>query len=70
MTTPSRKAVPMASCDYNPKIGKARFFFIVRSERDDWDLASGVATIRQKKADKSKSFTRRNAPIHPALSDA
>jgi len=40
---------------------------IIRSERDDWDLEAGVVAIRQKKTDKSKSFTRRNVPIHPAL---
>ena len=40
---------------------------MLRSERDDWDFAAGSLTIRQKKSDKSKSFTRRNAPIHPDL---
>jgi integrase len=37
------------------------------SERDDWDFDAGVVSIRQKKADKSKTFTRRNVPIHPSL---
>jgi integrase len=37
------------------------------SERDDWDFDAGVVSIRQKKADKSKTFTRRNVPIHPDL---
>ena len=40
---------------------------IIRSERDDWDLESGLVTIRQKKADKSKTFTRRDVAVHPAL---
>ena len=40
---------------------------IIRSERDDRDLESGLVTIRQKKADKSKTFTRRNVAVHPAL---
>jgi integrase len=42
---------------------------IIRSERDDWDLESSSVTIRQKKADKSKSFTRRSVPIHPTLAE-
>jgi len=42
---------------------------MIRSERDDWDFDGGVVTIRQTKADKSKSFTRRSAPIHPQLAD-
>jgi integrase len=45
----------------------ARRSEIIRSEVDDWDFESGLVTIRQKKADKSKSFTRRNVPIHPQL---
>jgi integrase len=40
---------------------------IVRSERDDWDFEAGFVAIRQKKADKSKAFTRRNVPIHQDL---
>lgn len=40
---------------------------IIRSERDDWDFDARTVTIRQKKADRSKSFTRRNVPIHPDL---
>jgi len=40
---------------------------MLRSERDDWDFDAGVVSVRQKKADRSKSFTRRAVPIHPAL---
>ena len=40
---------------------------IIRSERDDWDFDAGLVTIRQKKADKSRSFTRRNVPIRSDL---
>lgn len=43
---------------------------IIRSERDDWDFDAGIVAIRQKKADKSKSFTRRNVPIHRDLAEA
>ena len=43
---------------------------MLRSERDDWDFEGGIVTIRQKKADKSKSFTRRSVPIHPDLAEA
>jgi site-specific recombinase XerD len=39
------------------------------SERDDWDFEAGVVSIRQKKANKSRTFTRRNVTIHPALAD-
>jgi integrase len=42
---------------------------MVRSERDDWDFNAGVVVIRQKKSDKSKSFTRRSVAIHPALAE-
>lgn len=45
----------------------ARRSEIIRSERDDWDFEAGVVSIRQKKADKSKSFTRRAVAIHPQL---
>ncbi len=45
----------------------ARRSEMLRSEVDDWDLSAGVVAIRQKKSDKSKSFTRRNVPIHPEL---
>ncbi len=48
----------------------ARRSEMIRSERDDWDFDSGVVTLRQKKADKSKSFTRRTVPIHPDLAEA
>ena len=40
---------------------------LLRSERDDWDLEGLTVTLRQKKADRSKEFTRRPVPIHPAL---
>jgi integrase len=42
---------------------------MLRSERDDWDFEGGIVTIRQKKADKSRAFTRRNVPIHPDLAE-
>ena len=43
---------------------------MLRSERGDWDLSpGGSVTIRQKKADKSKTFTRREIPIHSALAE-
>jgi integrase len=45
----------------------ARRSEMLRSERDDWDFEAGILAIRQKKSDKSKKFTRRNAPIHPDL---
>src|SRR5262249_31579868 len=47
----------------------ARRSELVRSERDDWDFEAGSVSIRQKKADRSKTFTRRNVPIHPDLAD-
>lgn len=45
----------------------ARRSEMLRSERDDWDFDAGIVAVRQKKADKTKSFTRRNVPIHPDL---
>jgi integrase len=42
---------------------------IVRSERDDWDFDAGVVSIRQKKADRSKTFTRRSVSIHTDLAE-
>jgi integrase len=48
----------------------ARRSEIIRSQLDDWDFSGGLVTIRQKKADRSKSFTRRMVSIHPALADA
>ena len=47
----------------------ARRSEMLRSERDDWDFGTGVVTIRQKKSDKSKSFTRRTVPINSALAN-
>ena len=47
----------------------ARRSEILRSERDDWDLAGGTVAIRQKKADTSRHITLRQVPIHPALSE-
>lgn len=41
---------------------------MLRSERDDWDFDAGVVSIRQKKADNTKTFTRRSIPIHAVLS--
>jgi integrase len=40
---------------------------ILRSEREDWDLAAGTVAIREKKRDTSKTFTVRHVPIHPEL---
>jgi integrase len=48
----------------------ARRSEMIRSERDDWDFAAGTVAIREKKADKSRHFTRRTVPIHPTLADA
>lgn len=45
----------------------ARRSEMLRSERDDWDFDAGIVTIRQKKSDRSRNFTRRTVPIHPAL---
>jgi integrase len=45
----------------------ARRSEMLRSEWDDWDFDSGIVVLRQKKADNSKEFTRRNVPIHPDL---
>lgn len=42
---------------------------IIRSERDDWDFEACLVSVRRKKADKAKSFTRRNVPIHPDLAE-
>lgn len=47
----------------------ARRSEIVRSEREDWDFEGGTISIRQKKADRAKTFTRRNVPLHPTLSE-
>jgi integrase len=43
---------------------------LIRSLREDWDFEGGIVSIRQKKADKSRTFTRRNVPIHPILAKA
>ena len=40
---------------------------MLRSERDDWDFGAGVVVLRQKKADRSRTFTLRSVPIHPDL---
>ncbi|MDB5349223.1 MAG: site-specific tyrosine recombinase XerC [Planctomycetota bacterium] len=45
----------------------ARRSEMLRSERDDWDFEAGIVSIRQKKADKSRTFTRRTIQIHPTL---
>ena len=45
----------------------ARRSEILRSEVDDWDFESEQVAIRQKKSDRSKTFTRRYVPIHPDL---
>ena len=41
---------------------------MLRSLREDWDFEGGMVSVRQKKADKSRTFTRRNVSIHPTLS--
>jgi integrase len=45
----------------------ARRSEMLRSEREDWDLAAGTVAIRQKKADTSRAFTLRHVPIRPEL---
>jgi integrase len=47
----------------------ARRSEMLHSQWDDWDFEAGFLSIRQKKADKTKNFTRRSVPIHPALAD-
>jgi integrase len=47
----------------------ARRSELFRSERDDWDFEAGVVSIRQKKADRSKTFTRRTVPLHPSVAE-
>ena len=47
----------------------ARRSEMLHSQWDDWDFEAGLLSIREKKADKSKNFTRRTVPIHPALAD-
>lgn len=40
-----------------------------RSLIDDWDLARGTVTIRERKRDTSKDFTMREVDIHPKLAE-
>jgi integrase len=40
-----------------------------RSRIDDWDLARGTVSIREKKRDTSKDFTVREVDIHPKLAE-
>lgn len=47
----------------------ARRSEILRSEREDWDLAGGTVAIRQKKSDTSRTHTLRHVPVHPALAE-
>jgi integrase len=47
----------------------ARRSEMIRSEREDWDFDAGIVSIREKKADRAKTFTRRNVTLHPALSE-
>jgi integrase len=42
---------------------------MIRSEREDWDFEGGVVSLRENKSDRSKTFTRRNVPIHPDLAE-
>jgi integrase len=42
---------------------------LLRSERDDWNSEAAQVTLLQKKADRSKTFTRREVPIHPTLDE-
>lgn len=46
----------------------ARRSEICRSLREDWDAK--VVTIREKKADSTREFTRRHVAIHPVLAEA
>jgi integrase len=48
----------------------ARRSEIIRSRRSDWDLGGGTVSIRQKKADTSREFTRRTVDVHPDLAGA
>ena len=45
----------------------ARRSEVLRSEPADWDFDGGRVMIRQKKSDRSKTFTRRYVTIHPDL---
>lgn len=42
---------------------------IIRSELADWDLAGRIVHCRGRKSDKSKTFTRREIPIHDDLAE-
>lgn len=46
----------------------ARRSEMLQSERDDWDFGDGVVAIRQKKADKSKTFTDEGRAIESTRS--
>ena len=39
----------------------------MRSRREDWDLSGGMVAIRQKKQDKSRTFTRRYVEVNDLL---
>ena len=45
----------------------ARRSEIMRSQIDDFDFATGMVTLREKKKDRSKEFTFRCVPISPVL---
>jgi integrase len=45
----------------------ARRSEIIRSEIDDFDFATDMVTIREKKKDRSKEFTFRHVPMSPVL---
>jgi integrase len=47
----------------------ARRSEMIRSERHDRDFQAGIVSIREKKADRSKTFTLRSVPIHPKLAE-
>jgi hypothetical protein len=47
----------------------ARRSEMIRSEQDDWDFRAGLGSIRQNKADRSKTFTRRHVPLYPTLAE-
>ncbi len=48
----------------------ARRSELCRSQISDWRFGNGMVEIRQKKRDKDETFTYRDVPIHPELSEA
>lgn len=66
--------------NYRPRFAQLMFVFaahtgarrseILRSELEDFDLGSGMVTIREKKKDRSKEMTFRHVPMSPLLREA